>query len=420
MKILPRLKIEPREKGAFSAAVACGHLARSVLFVSCGIILLFGGTHTIEAQTPSYSRTPVLFVHGSGLSSTTWNRMINEFINLGYPPEYLYAIDLVPTGGANVPAAGFFISPAAELLLVQANNAAKDAGYTGPPHQRLDLIGHSMGAVSSRWYTAKLRPDRVRAWISLAGANHGTNTLCDYPTTDGNIEMCPAFATSSTQNAVQVDLNGTPTAPLDETPYGIGADPAGINRVSPDNVRRIVYYSIRIEPDFWIKPETSALVAGAGGVPLSIPSDLPLTETGAGNYLFTGETDHDNLPSHPDMIRFVALLLSNDLLVSAKEFQEEKYRPRTFSFSTNFPNPFHEGTRLQYHIPAAVRVVIKIYSLAGYEIRTLVRQEQEPGSYNVHWDGKNDGGITVPTGEYFCTMQAGDLVRTQKVIFIRP
>jgi len=167
-----------------------------------------------------------------------------------------------------------------------------------------------MGAVSSRWYTAKLRPERVRTWISLAGTNHGTNALCSLKD-ESSQEMCPAFSTNSDENAVQVDLNGTLDAPRDETPNGFGVDRAGITRIPPDDARSILYFTVRIEPDFWIKPESSAILDGCGGVPVSIPPQVMVEETSPGNYLFRGNVDHDSLPRQPDLMRLVAGLLTS-------------------------------------------------------------------------------------------------------------
>lgn len=218
----------------------------------------------IAQVPPDYSRTPVLFVHGHGLGSGTWQAMISDFAANDYPPEYLFSVDLVPNNGANVRAAEMFIAPAAESLLVRAGRAARNAGHTGPRPERLDIIGHRMGGVSSRWYAAKLRPDRVRTWMAVVGANHGTNALCPFDD-DGAREMCPAFATDPVQNKVQIDLNGTTVAPIDETPDGGGMNRPEIVRIPPDISRRILYYSIRIDPDEWIKPESSAIIDGAGG-----------------------------------------------------------------------------------------------------------------------------------------------------------
>ncbi len=344
--------------------------------------------------------------------------MIAHLVNTGYPPEYLHAVNIVPNTMANVQAATAVLAPAVESLLANAEAAARGAGYQSKVSQRVDMVSHSMGAVSSRWYAAKLRPDRVRVWMALAGANHGTDALCPYDD-EAAREMCPAFATSVDQNAVQVNLNGTPSSPIDESPYGVGDDRAGIVRIPPDDARRIVYYSIRIDPDFWIKPESSAILDGAGGVLVSLPTDIPVTETSPGNYLFTGTTDHDNLPSNSDLIRLVALLLANAVRVGVQNNATGAPWLGDFSLSPNFPNPFNAGTMIRYQMAKPGYVMIKIYSMLGQEIITLVNRYQDAGTYSVSWDGNFDNARPAPSGEYLYRMETDEVVRIHKMILLR-
>jgi len=43
---------------------------------------------------------------------------------------------------------------------------------------KVDIISHSMGSVSSRYYLKNLGgSEKVDAWVSLAGANHGTDDV---------------------------------------------------------------------------------------------------------------------------------------------------------------------------------------------------------------------------------------------------
>ncbi len=272
---------------------------------------LFAFSLRASTAPVDYSKTPVIFVHGSGMDSSTWTNMIKYFVQAGYPPEYLYAVYLEPNEGSNKRAAFMFIKPAVESLLQQAAEIARQAGYQGKAPQRVDIVSHSMGAASSRWYAAKLHPERVRTWISIAGSNHGTNALCAYIRGgEGNREMCPAFAKNVQESAFQVMLNGTPQDPVDETPFGPGKDREQVKRIPPDETRNILYYTIRIEPDGWIQPEHSAILDGAGWEPILIPSEIPVRETSSGNYLFTKNVSHDPLPGDPDLMRFVALLLA--------------------------------------------------------------------------------------------------------------
>jgi pimeloyl-ACP methyl ester carboxylesterase len=275
------------------------------------MVLLFGLAwgSAASSEPRDYGRAPVLFVHGHGLSSADWRPLIEHLAATGYPREYLYGVDIVPNTMANVRAATSLLAPAADSLLTRAKAAAQRAGYRGEVPRRLDIVAHSMGVVSGRWYAAKLRPDLVRTWIGLVGANHGTQALCPFRD-EASREMCPAFATNPRTHAVQVALNGAEGAWVDETPYGLGLDRPEVPRIPPDGTRSILYLTVRVEPDGWIQPARSALLDGAGGVPIRVPAGVPVVETSPGNYLFQEKVGHDPLLYHPDLMRLVAAMLA--------------------------------------------------------------------------------------------------------------
>lgn len=269
-------------------------------------VLLQGCAQRADSGTPVQARTPILFVHGSGLDSGLWREMMDGLLSSGYSAEELLAVDLVPKDGSNPRAARLLIAPAVERLLAQAREAALKRGQR--PSQRIDIVAHSMGAVSSRWYAAFIRPDLVRLWLGVAAANHGTDALCGFPG-EGDRELCPAFARSGSANPVQVRLNGTPERPLDVSPYGLGNDVSAIKPIPAVPDRCIAYFTVRLAVDEWIKPESSAELDGAGGWELTSLKTLPFLETKPGNFLFQAETTHDELPRHPAMIDFVGALV---------------------------------------------------------------------------------------------------------------
>jgi pimeloyl-ACP methyl ester carboxylesterase len=232
--------------------------------------------------------------------------MKDRLHEIGYPKDYLLAIDL-PMYASNVESATDHIAPAVELLL-EVNRARRKA-HGLLPLDRIDVVAHSMGAVSARWYVAKIGAHRVRRLIGLAPANHGTNALCLLKG-DGNREMCPAFAASETQSAVQIELNGPPGSSVDETPWGVGLDSPSRERVEPDERRRVEYYTIRLEKDPWIVPGHSAVLDGAGGSAKVALTGLHVRETTSGNYQLIGQYDHDSLPQSPRVIDLVYRLLS--------------------------------------------------------------------------------------------------------------
>lgn len=251
------------------------------------------------------TRRPVVFVHGSGLSPDSWREMTAAFRARGYPASHLVAVRLTPDDGSNVRAAERFIQPAVREALDGARRRASGAGCTPPA--KVDLVAHSMGAVSARWYIARIDARLVHNMVGIAPANHGTDALCGHAG-DGNRELCPAFAASADKSGVQVSLNGSPSKRLDETPYGHGADAADRPRIAPTADSAIFYWTIRIDPDEWIKPADSAVLDGAGGrhAP-SLPSGA--RESTPGNFVWPAGVRHDDLPKRADVIDFVYRLL---------------------------------------------------------------------------------------------------------------
>ena len=91
----------------------------------------------------------------------------------------------------------------------------------------------------------------------------------------------------------------------------------------------------------------------------------------------------------------------------------------SYRLQQNHPNPFNAGTLIKYEIPQAGPVSVKIYNLAGQEIGEIVNAVQQPGRYQINWDGRDSRGETVPSGVYICRIQAGSFVQTQRMTVVR-
>ncbi|TDI88976.1 MAG: T9SS type A sorting domain-containing protein [Caldithrix sp.] len=93
--------------------------------------------------------------------------------------------------------------------------------------------------------------------------------------------------------------------------------------------------------------------------------------------------------------------------------------PEKFVLEQNYPNPFNPATTISYRLPIAENVSLMIYDLAGRQVRELVNEKKEAGSYTVQWDGKNQSGQTVATGLYIYQIRAGQFNQNRKMLFMK-
>ena len=99
--------------------------------------------------------------------------------------------------------------------------------------------------------------------------------------------------------------------------------------------------------------------------------------------------------------------------------------PDVFDLKQNYPNPFKASTTIEYDVPEAQQIVIRIFNVRGHLVRTLVEEEQSPGYKLIVWDGTNDDGDQVSSGIYFCQMytpsnpNGGRFVRTKKMLRLK-
>ena len=88
--------------------------------------------------------------------------------------------------------------------------------------------------------------------------------------------------------------------------------------------------------------------------------------------------------------------------------------PAEFSLSQNYPNPFNPETVIEYSLPKLGDVSLVVYNLLGEEVTILVNESISAGNHQVIWDASN-----VASGIYFYRLQAGEFVRTRKVVLLK-
>jgi hypothetical protein len=97
----------------------------------------------------------------------------------------------------------------------------------------------------------------------------------------------------------------------------------------------------------------------------------------------------------------------------------ESVIPDRFTVEQNYPNPFNPTTTITFGLTEAAYVTIKVYDMLGREIKTLVNDVRNAGTFSVTWNGDNEFGQKVSSGTYIYKVAAGDNVITKKMVLIK-
>ena len=88
--------------------------------------------------------------------------------------------------------------------------------------------------------------------------------------------------------------------------------------------------------------------------------------------------------------------------------------PENIVLYQNYPNPFNPSTSIKYSLSSRQFVNIKVYDITGREVALLLKEEKPAGTYEIKFDGS-----ALPSGVYFCKMQAGSHHHIMKMILLK-
>ncbi|MCF7918209.1 T9SS type A sorting domain-containing protein [Candidatus Gracilibacteria bacterium] len=88
--------------------------------------------------------------------------------------------------------------------------------------------------------------------------------------------------------------------------------------------------------------------------------------------------------------------------------------PANYSLSQNYPNPFNPSTMIEFSIPEASYVSLKIYDMLGREVETLINEQVSVGTHSLSWNASH-----LSSGLYIYKVQAGSFTQTKKMILMK-
>lgn len=215
------------------------------LFSACAMALacLFAVLTAPPAGATDADHNPVIFIHGFGGSSSDVSMIKPGLVERGYNSSEIYSLAF-PNDIGN--------AAVAKRLATLVDQVLADTGAA-----EVDLIGFSMGSLSSRYYVKNLGGGpKVEHYASIAGPNHGTSQAY-WAWVFGVYPQSEMYGGSTFLR----NLNAT-----DET---------------PGSVAYATWYS---SCDGTIDPYTSTALSGAT------------------NHKTAACVKHNSLPSHPEVI----------------------------------------------------------------------------------------------------------------------
>jgi hypothetical protein len=88
--------------------------------------------------------------------------------------------------------------------------------------------------------------------------------------------------------------------------------------------------------------------------------------------------------------------------------------PTEFQLMQNYPNPFNPTTTIIFDLPKQSHVILKIYNILGQEVKTLVNETKNPGSYHLNFNATE-----LASGVYIYRIRAGEFTSTKKMMLIK-
>jgi len=86
--------------------------------------------------------------------------------------------------------------------------------------------------------------------------------------------------------------------------------------------------------------------------------------------------------------------------------------PKTIQLFQNYPNPFNSSTTILYYLSESDHVTLKVFNVAGQEIKTLINGYIPSGEHQINWRVKD-----LTSGIYYYKLQVGKYSATRKLIY---
>jgi hypothetical protein len=175
------------------------------------------------------------------------------------------------------------------------------------------------------------------------------------------------------------------------------------------------YDGYQVDTSFWnwmnhgeLQPQYASLTVDG---PVTITAQLPVVTAPGGSfnvyYALAVGVDEQTMLANIS----AAVLKYQTLIVSVDDMESSA---KGFNLGQNSPNPFRNTTSINYQLPEAGFVSVKVYNVIGNEVASLVNGNETKGLHTIQF---NPNGL--PAGVYYYTITFNDQVKTNKMMLVR-
>jgi len=114
-------------------------------------------------------------------------------------------------------------------------------------------------------------------------------------------------------------------------------------------------------------------------------------------------------------------ILSDIIGLEGKETEEMILVPEKYALNSAYPNPFNPATTIQFDLPEAAIVDLRVFNLLGNEVWRYEsgKINLNAGRYHVVWNGRDNDGNAVSTGMYIIRISTPKFSDTKKVMLVK-
>ena len=98
---------------------------------------------------------------------------------------------------------------------------------------------------------------------------------------------------------------------------------------------------------------------------------------------------------------------------------EVAQQPESFSIEPSYPNPFSASTTLRYTLREPSGVEVRVVDMLGRVHTVSSSRFQDVGTHEIVWDGTDESGVRLPSGNYIFLVDIGESIETKQVVFLR-